>query len=219
MTASKHRTVRLCAITLSLSLITGTITQSSLFAKQRRENTTVSEQQADSNVLTLELRPASTVPPITNTLIMRLVNEAEKSDTGLVETASASSELVSKLHSDAVQHALRLRGSRYVFGGTSRGGFDCSGFTRYVYARLGIGLPRTAAEQFGCGKTISRSQLRPGDLVFFSRAGHTIGHVGIYIGNSRFVHASNPRRGVTVDSLNSSYYTSHYKGARRLRDA
>ncbi|MGQ9454805.1 MAG: C40 family peptidase [Armatimonadota bacterium] len=118
---------------------------------------------------------------------------------------------------DIVRTALAFRGARYRRGGASRGGFDCSGFTRYVFAKYGITLPHSSAAQAKIGKPVPKSELQPGDLVFFQTYRRGISHVGIYIGNDKFVHASTHRRGVTVDSLNSSYYASRYRGARRVR--
>ena len=119
--------------------------------------------------------------------------------------------------SSVVRTALAYRGSRYARGGTGRGGFDCSGFTRYVYSRFGIKLPHSSAAQAGTGTPVSKDDLQPGDLVFFQTGRRGISHVGIYIGDGKFVHASNHGRGVTVDSLGSSYYGSRYRGARRIR--
>lgn len=115
-----------------------------------------------------------------------------------------------------IRTAMAYRGTRYVRGGTSRGGFDCSGFTRYVYAKYGVSLPHSSAAQAGKGTRIAKSELKPGDLVFFATYRRGISHVGIYIGNNQFVHASNHGRGVTVDSLGSSYYAPRYRGARRI---
>ncbi len=120
--------------------------------------------------------------------------------------------------SDAlVRTALAYRGTRYSRGGTGRGGFDCSGFTRHIYAKYGVSLPHSSAAQSGIGQSVSKGELAPGDLVFFATSRRGISHVGIYIGESRFVHASNHGRGVTVDSLGSSYYSSRYRGARRVK--
>ncbi len=119
--------------------------------------------------------------------------------------------------SDIVRTALAFRGARYRRGGTSRGGFDCSGFTRYVFAKYGILLPHSSAAQARIGRPVSKSELQPGDLVFFQTYRRGISHVGIYIGNGRFVHASTHRRGVTVDYLDSPYYGPRYRGARRVR--
>ena len=115
-----------------------------------------------------------------------------------------------------VRTALAYRGTPYSRGGTSRGGFDCSGFTRHVYAKFGIMLPHSSAAQAGLGVSVSRGELSPGDLVFFQTTRRSISHVGIYIGNNNFVHASSHGRGVTVDSLGSSYYAPRYRGARRV---
>ncbi|MEI6915094.1 MAG: NlpC/P60 family protein [Armatimonadota bacterium] len=120
--------------------------------------------------------------------------------------------------SGAVHAALAMRGSRYRFGGTSsRGGFDCSGFTRWVYSKQGVSLPHSAAAQSGRGARISKDSLKPGDLVFFQTRGRRIGHVGVYTGKGKFVHASNPRGGVKVDSLSSGYYGRRFTGARRVK--
>lgn len=113
-----------------------------------------------------------------------------------------------------VNRALTYRGTPYVWGGTSTRGFDCSGFTQYLFRQQGKSIPRTAKQQFGAGTPVSRANLRQGDLVFFNTTG-PITHVGMYIGNGKFVHAANPRRGVRVDNMSNSYYSSRYAGARR----
>ncbi|WP_407309423.1 C40 family peptidase [Desulfosporosinus sp. SB140] len=117
--------------------------------------------------------------------------------------------------SDIIDHAVSLVGTPYVFGGTSRKGFDCSGFTQYIYAGSGVSLPRTSYAQYASGVSISKNELQPGDLVFFSTYSKGASHVGIYIGGGRFVHADNPRVGVTITNLSNSFYTEHYLGARR----
>ena len=203
----------------SFFFLTGAIAQS---APQRRAvrvaqaeapQATLALETADDTT-TLELTPADADSgDITGAMIMRLV--AEVKDEGA--SGRAESEAAAKLKSKAVQQALRLRGSRYRYGGTSRGGFDCSGFTSYVYSRLGVRLPHSSSAQFGCGRPVSRGDLKPGDLVFFGRGGRYVGHVGIYVGDNRFVHASNPSRGVVVDSMGSAYYARNYRGARRVR--
>ncbi|KJR46440.1 hypothetical protein UF75_3154 [Desulfosporosinus sp. I2] len=117
--------------------------------------------------------------------------------------------------SSLVDRALSLQGTSYVFGGTSKNGFDCSGFTKYVYASSGISLPRTSFAQFDSGNPVSKDNLQSGDLVFFSTYASGASHVGIYIGGGRFVHASNPSSGVKTSSLSDSFYSSRYLGARR----
>ncbi len=123
------------------------------------------------------------------------------------------------LHSgNVVRAAEAFRGTPYVMGGTSRSGFDCSGFTRYIFGQsAGVELPRTAEEQYYAGQAVSKGELQAGDLVFFRdtyRRG--ISHVGMYIGDGRFVHACNPSKGVTISSLDEAYYINHYAGARRV---
>lgn len=117
---------------------------------------------------------------------------------------------------DLVAEALAARGIRYRWGGASRGGFDCSGFTRYLYARMrGIPLPHSASRQARHGEKVTRDALQPGDLVFFRTYRRGISHVGIYIGGNRFVHAANRRRHVRVDEL-TGYYAKRYVTARRF---
>lgn len=133
-----------------------------------------------------------------------------------VQIAATPQKQVSRSNSsDLVDHALSLQGVPYRFGGTSRSGFDCSGFTQYVYGTSNTVLPRTASEQFKVGTSVSRAQLQVGDLVFFSTYAPGASHVGIYIGGGRFVHASNS--GVRVTSLGDSYYAGRYLGARRVK--
>lgn len=118
---------------------------------------------------------------------------------------------------DVVNTAMQHLGARYRYGGSSRGGFDCSGFTRYVYSRHGVSLPHNSAAQFSKGTPVKKSDLVKGDLVFFSRGSLRVGHVGVYVGDGKFVHASNPRGGVKVSALSESYYSSRYVGARRVK--
>ncbi|WP_370871617.1 C40 family peptidase [Pectinatus haikarae] len=114
-----------------------------------------------------------------------------------------------------IQTSLQYIGVPYVFGGTTPGGFDCSGFTRYVFANAGISLPRTADAQYELGTPVAYDDLIPGDLVFFSTYTYGASHVGVYMGDGKFIDASTSR-GVTIDSLNSGYWSSTYIGARRV---
>lgn len=115
-----------------------------------------------------------------------------------------------------VKTAYRYLGRPYVFGATGPRSFDCSGFVRYVYRQHGIYLPRTAASQSRVGTSVSKRNLRQGDIVFFKntyKAG--ISHVGIYVGNNRIIHAF-PRKGVNVQSLSNSYLKAKYALAKRV---
>jgi cell wall-associated NlpC family hydrolase len=114
-------------------------------------------------------------------------------------------------HSSVVSIALQYLGVPYVWGGASPSGFDCSGFTMYVYAKVGVSLPHNAAMQYGMGTPVSRSQLAPGDLVFFNG----LSHVGMYIGGGRFVHAPHTGDVVKISSLSEYWYSATYVGARR----
>ncbi len=111
--------------------------------------------------------------------------------------------------------AARFQGVPYLWGGTTPDGFDCSGYTQYVFAQNGISLPRTADAQFEVGLPVTKSQLQPGDLVFFTTYEPGPSHNGIYLGDGRFISASSSR-GVAVDRLDSSYWGQRYIGARRV---
>ncbi|MFC6647567.1 C40 family peptidase [Paenibacillus rhizoplanae] len=106
-------------------------------------------------------------------------------------------------------------GTKYVSGGTSTNGFDCSGFTMFVFDKIGINLPHQSGSQYQMGSAVSRDEMRPGDLVFFNTNGKGVSHVGIYVGDGDFAHASSSR-GVTISSLNDSYYVNRYVGAKRI---
>lgn len=119
---------------------------------------------------------------------------------------------------DIANYALQFVGYPYVYGGSSPRGFDCSGFTSYVYKQFGYGISRTASGQLDNGSSVSKSELRPGDLVMFKKGGSSkrASHVGIYIGGNQFVHASTSKTGVIISNMNSSYYATGFVGARRL---
>lgn len=119
--------------------------------------------------------------------------------------------------SDLVRTAYAYRGTPYRWGGASRGGFDCSGFTSYLYRQRGLSLPHSARAQFGMGHHVDKGGMKAGDLVFFHTVTPGISHVGMYVGNGRFVHASSRRSGgVRVDNIDSGYYSKAFRGARRF---
>ncbi len=115
-----------------------------------------------------------------------------------------------------VSTALRLRGVPYKNGGADPTGFDCSGFTQYVFARHGIGLPREVREQLAVGATIGGADVRAADLVFFAVEGKSASHVGIAVGDGSFVHAPSARGVVRVERLEADYWARRYVGARRM---
>jgi hypothetical protein len=121
------------------------------------------------------------------------------------------------LGSRAARQALSYRGVPYHFGGRTRKGIDCSGLIQTTYKKWGILLPRTSVEQYKRGVQIPKQKMKAGDLVFFKNTyKRGISHVGIYMGQNQFVHASSGRGQVTVSSLNDPYYLNHWAGARRI---
>ena len=130
-------------------------------------------------------------------------------------TAQTTTVPASGNGSSIVATAKQYLGSKYTYGGSSPStGFDCSGFTSYVFKQHGISLNRTAAAQYSNGVAVSRANLQPGDLVMFGKSG--INHVAIYIGGGQIIHASTPSTGVRIDSLSTGYYNNNYVGARRV---
>jgi probable lipoprotein NlpC len=112
--------------------------------------------------------------------------------------------------------ARSLIGTPYRNGGADAAGFDCSGFVRYVFGELGVGLPRSVGEQAATGKSVDRGGLRKGDVVFFKVEGRTVSHVGIVVGADSFVHAPSSRGRVREESLSLAYWQSRFAGARRF---
>ena len=121
--------------------------------------------------------------------------------------------------SELVMQAMGLLGVPYKRGGTSEEkGFDCSGFVRYMYEKsVGLVLPRRAEEQAKVTEEISRSELKPGDLVFFNTLKRTFSHVGIYVGDGKFIHAPRPGKAVRVDDMREAYWQKRFNGARRVQ--
>ena len=131
---------------------------------------------------------------------------------GKTSSEAPAKNVTSSTGSAVVNYAKQFLGYKYVYGGTTTNGFDCSGFTQFVYKHFGITLNRTAAAQYSNGKAVT--DLQAGNLVMFGKSG--INHVGIYIGGNTFIHAANSSRGVTTDTLSSGYYKTNYVGARRI---
>ena len=137
--------------------------------------------------------------------------KAKKSEsTGAYTTPATSSK-----GGSIVANARKYLGVRYVYGGTTPKGFDCSGLVQYVCKAVGISVNRTAASQFSNGRAVNKSDLQPGDLVFFAKS-KRISHVGIYIGGGQMIHAPHTGDVVRVASINSGYYKRTYVGARRV---
>ena len=131
------------------------------------------------------------------------------SASGVASAGSASGVQVAQL-------AQQYVGSRYVWGGVSPAGFDCTGFVLWVYAEFGVSLPRSEAGQLGSGGSISADNLQPGDVVVFANTYRSgLSHVGIYVGDGRFAHAANEASGVVVSNLWDDYWGPRFVGASR----
>ena len=115
-----------------------------------------------------------------------------------------------------VATALSLRGAPYRSGGADPQGFDCSGFTQYVFSRQGLGLPRAARDQFQLGQAVKTRDIAPGDLLFFTTTEHGASHVGIAISSGEFVHAPSSTGVVRVERIDGAYWARRFLGARRL---
>lgn len=132
----------------------------------------------------------------------------QQTETPVITATGTGAEIAAK--------ALEYVGCDYVYGGAGPTSFDCSGLTMYVYGLYGYSLPHGSTGQAKCGIAVDKSELQPGDLVLFTGSGVTYGHVGIYIGDDQFVHASTYGVGVITSSLSSNTYVKRYSGARRI---
>ncbi len=194
-------------------------TPSSTPAKQTTTQTVTSQQtignkQQVSVPTTVSAAYAKVKFQITKTVKEQHVKQLrKKTSTKKVTTRGGSQATSTRL----LEVALRLEGSPYRSGGTTPKGFDCSGFTRYVFKiALGVDIPHSSAAQYSLGTGLSRDELVPGALVFFNTNGSGVSHVGIYMGDNKFINSSSSE-GVSIDSLNSGYWGSRYVGARLVK--
>ncbi len=165
------------------------------------------------------VKPVEAVKPVAVSRgeeeVQKVPEEAAK-EPEAAQDQDGGSEKIEKI----LETAKKLVGVKYVYGGSSPSGFDCSGFTTYVFKQSGIGLERVAADQSKQGKHVDKGDLKPGDLVFFDTNGgrNFVNHVGIYIGDGSFIHASSGRNShrVVVTELSESFYVNAYMTARRI---
>ena len=138
---------------------------------------------------------------------------------GLFSQLEQVRQSVSNKASELVVNAMGFLGVPYKRGGnTVETGFDCSGFVRAMYEQsIGLILPRRAEQQAAATQKIEKSELKPGDLVFFNTLKRTFSHVGIYVGEGRFIHAPKPGAEVRVDNMSINYWASRFDGARRVQ--
>lgn len=146
--------------------------------------------------------------------------EVEASPKTFASSVSSVSTAVVDKTETLINNAMQLIGVRYRWGGnTPQSGLDCSGFVRYVFNdTFGFLLPRKSAQMSKVGLEIGKEELRPGDLVFFNTMRHAFSHVGIYVGNNKFIHAPSKGKSIRVDDMTKVYWEKRYNGARRLEN-
>lgn len=154
-------------------------------------------------------------------MVAGLIPQAAMAETTPAVNTASVQEVTSSMRgatgAQIVKKAKQYIGTPYKWGGTTTAGFDCSGFTQYVYKQCGVTISRTTKTQVKEGKAVSKANLKAGDLVFFkdTYSGCTNpSHVGIYIGNNEFIHCGSS--GVTTAKINSNYWSQHYYSARRI---
>lgn len=139
-----------------------------------------------------------------------------KNDNSQIGTIAPPESFDGELAQRIVAYALQFEGYPYVYATAGPDTFDCSGFTSYVYKQFGYTLNRSSRDQLNNGTAITKAELQPSDLVLFSRNGAYVTHVGLYIGDGKFIHASTATTGVIISDLTSDYYTTHFFAARRI---
>lgn len=192
------------------------------FADYYSDNVTLYSGMRNSEVQNLQkdlknlgyfyYNPTGYFGSLTRDAVMRYQKDNYLAVDGIVGHQTAKEIKVDKV----LKMAKSFQGVPYVWGGVSPSGFDCSGFTHYVLLKNDIIIPRTSEAQYYQGTWVSKSQLKPGDLVFFSTYKAGPSHVGFYIGSNKFIHASSGAGKVIISDLNNSYYVQHYIGAKRV---
>lgn len=157
-------------------------------------------------------------PTVEQTPVAPTEEKQETTATDNNENVAPVAPTTSNAGEKVVSFAKQYLGYRYVYGGTKPStGFDCTGFTYYVFTSCGYSVGRSCSSQLNSGTAVTKAQLQPGDLLFFNNTSSgAIGHVGIYIGGGRMIHAANSKRGVVTDTINSGYYNTYYYTARRI---
>lgn len=168
--------------------------------------------------VTVTSRSAESREKETTTATQTSTKTSETTTTQTTSKETTTTSQTSSKGSQIVALAKKYVGCKYVYGGSSPSGFDCSGFTMYLYKQFGVSLPHSATAQSKKGTKVEKANLQPGDIVFFKnyRTNTGIGHCGIYIGNNQFIHASTEKTGVITSSLNSSSYQKRYVTAVRF---
>ena len=199
-------------------------TMGNLYPHQKFQTVAVvSPEEAGGVISTLELQTIPDPQKETSPVTANSPSRSTQLNQVRTQQPSRSSSAVTPLNSTSqptkasaiIASGKQYIGVKYLFGGTTPSGFDCSGFVQYVFAKNGVSLPRVSRDQFQVGTSISFNNLKPGDLVFFSLAHNGgVDHEGIYVGNGQFINASSSK-GVTIYTL-GSYWQSAYAGAKRV---
>ena len=205
---------RLAALLVSACMLSGinfaNADELDVFVKNRQQVLNQFEdakQPAPAQAPQINFQPARAATPVVHSI---------PSAPAVPVRASRSSDSADEL----IGSAMGLLGVAYRYGGTSAStGFDCSGFMQHIFRRsMGLNLPRTSAEQAKMGVGVSRGELQPGDMVFFRTMGRgRISHVGLYIGNDRFIHAPRTGKRIEITSLSNKYWNTKYAFARRVK--
>ena len=201
--------------------ITYTVKKGDTLASIARKNgITVTELKRLNHAKRLALRPRKTIVIGTQT-VRREESRAARAETlnDQIKVMVASPEIKTMgVTNRVLLLANKMLDIPYRFGGNTFMGIDCSAFVRTVFGLLNLNLPRTAREQFKVGEKVAKDDLLPGDLVFFHTYAKFPSHVGIYLGDNLFIHASSVARKITIDNITRNYYSKHYIGARRIVD-
>ena len=199
---------------IAVNLLSTTKQETSRSSLNNRETTTTTVNNTqDENKTVTNTNTNTSTNTNSNTNTSTNTNTDTNTDTN---TNTNTNTATSSKGEEVVAYAKKFLGYKYVYGGTTPSGFDCSGFTKYVYKNFGISINRTAQAQYSNGTAVSKENLKIGDLVMFGTSASNINHVGIYMGGNMFIHAANKNRGVTTDTLASGYYKTYYIGARRV---
>ena len=190
----------------------GTIIASSLNVREHASSTSaiVAEVDAGSEVVILERTGDWYKVNVGDIGYVKAsyVRTSSEVASGTVNSAPTTDVTISK-GQQAVDIAKQYIGVRYVYGGTTPNGFDCSGFVQYVYRQMGVSINRVAADQANNGIYVEKENLQPGDLVFFKKPGRVIHHVGMYVGDGKYIHAPYTGRTICIEAMTrSDYYTA-----------
>ncbi len=217
--AAKDDTSEKSASSATPEKTTTTVKNTTSSSAAKKATGTTSTKSATRSGSATSRGTTSTVKSTTSTKksttsTVKSTTSAKTTSTNAAKTTASTQNTGSKA-SAVIATAKNYMGVPYVWGGVSPSGFDCSGFTQFVLKENGISIPRVTSDQYGAGVAVSKSNLRVGDLVFFTTYKAGPSHVGFYMGDGKFIHSSSSK-GVTISSLDSSYYSSRYIGARRV---